>query len=258
MPKFMAICAIVALTCVLLVLLAVGRRLGKGRENSLGLNTVSAAVFGLMGLLVAFTFSGAALRFDERRHLIVEEANAISTAYLRVDLLPVAYQPAVRDDFRAYVDTRLDVYREISAEQRSLRERRKAFEEAMGRATALQQKIWRECLAAPPQTPDPTSRLLLFQALNAMFDIATTRTVAMEMHPPPAIYFTLVALVIAASLLAGHEMAGTEKHNWTHRLLYSIILALAMYVIADLEYPRLGLIRVNASDHVLADFRRSM
>jgi hypothetical protein len=258
MAKFIAICAIVALTCVLLVLLEVGRRLGKGREDVPGLNTVSAAVFGLMGLLIAFTFSGAALRFDQERHLIVEETNAISTAYLRVDLLPKVSQPPVRDDFRAYVDERLAVYREISAEQRSLRARRKAFEEAAGRAMALQKKIWNECLAAPPQTPDPTARLLLFEALNAMFDIATTRTVAMEIHPPPAIYFTLVMLVIAATLLAGYEMAGTEKRNWTHILLYSVILALAMYVIADLEFPRLGLIRVDASDHVLADFRRTM
>jgi hypothetical protein len=258
MAKFMAICAIVALTCVLLVLLEVGRRLGKGREDAAGLNTVSAAIFGLMGLLVAFTFSGAALRFDERRHLIVDEANAINTAYLRIDLLPKAYQPPVRDDFRAYVDERLDIYREFAADYRSLRKRRKAAQEAEGRATVLQKKIWNECLAAPPQTPDPTSRLLLFQALNAMFDIATTRTAATEMHPPRAIYFTLVMLVIAATLLAGHEMAATEKRNWTHKLVYSIILALAMYVIADLEYPRLGLIRVNASDHVLADLRRSM
>ena len=60
-----------------------------------------------MGLLIAFTFSGAATRFDGRRQLIGEEANAIGTAYLRMDLLPQAAQPALREDFRNYVDARL-------------------------------------------------------------------------------------------------------------------------------------------------------
>lgn len=63
-----------------------------------------------MGLMVAFTFSGAATRFDERRHLLVQEANDIGTAYLRIDLLPAANQPAMRDLFRRYLDLRISGY----------------------------------------------------------------------------------------------------------------------------------------------------
>src|SRR3979409_2027456 len=99
-----AICAVVGIAGILLILLECGRRLGRSQEDSPGLNTVSGAVFALMGLMIAFTFSGAADRFEERRHLIVEEANAIGTAYLRVDLLPAQIQPVARDDFRAYLD----------------------------------------------------------------------------------------------------------------------------------------------------------
>ena len=71
-------------------------------------------MFSLYGLLLAFSFSGAAGRYDARKQLIVEEANAIGTAYLRVDLLPTETQPAMRAQFRNYVDSRLAVYRDFS------------------------------------------------------------------------------------------------------------------------------------------------
>src|SRR5262245_17581010 len=74
---------------------------------------VDGAIFGLMGLLLAFTFSGAATRYEGRRALITEEANAIGTSYLRLDLLPVEAQPRLREDFRRYVRSRLEVYEKI-------------------------------------------------------------------------------------------------------------------------------------------------
>jgi len=70
-------------------------------------------VFGLMGLLLAFSFSGAASRFDTRRELIGEEANVIDAAYLRLDLLPASAQPVLRQDFRDYLDARIRFYREV-------------------------------------------------------------------------------------------------------------------------------------------------
>src|SRR4051812_9235058 len=69
-----------------------------------GSAAVQAAVAGLVSLLLAFTVSGAAQRFDMRRTLIVDEANAISTAYLRLDLVPDAARPPLQQKFRTYVD----------------------------------------------------------------------------------------------------------------------------------------------------------
>src|SRR5678816_4403502 len=95
-----------ALLLGMLALLELGRRLGTRRlaqdpEGArAGAAAVEGAVFALLGLLIAFTFSGAASRFDTRRQLIIEEANDIGTAWLRIDLLPSAAQPPVRDAFR--------------------------------------------------------------------------------------------------------------------------------------------------------------
>ena len=83
-----------SLVAGMLLAIEVGRRIGRRRIASLGdapspgVGPVEGAVFGLLGLLIAFTFSGAASRFDARRQLIVEETNNIGTAYLRLDLLP--------------------------------------------------------------------------------------------------------------------------------------------------------------------------
>ena len=105
-------------------MLELGHRLGVRRRRidaegaAAGTGVVEGAVFALLGLLIAFTFSGAASRFDERRKLVVEEANAIGTAYLRLDLLPSAAQLDLRASFRRYLDARLAVYRDLGRRRR--------------------------------------------------------------------------------------------------------------------------------------------
>ena len=103
----------------MLLFLEIGRRIAvrRVREDTgaagEGVGAVDGAVFALLGLLIAFTFSGASSRFDTRRQLIVEETNDIGTAYLRLDLLPADLQPALRDSFRRYLDARIEVYRKL-------------------------------------------------------------------------------------------------------------------------------------------------
>ena len=95
-------------------------RAGKDPEKShIGAGAIEGAVLALLGLILAFTFSGASSRLAERRQLIVREANAIGTAYLRVDLLPASEQPAVRHLFRQYLDARLQVYEKLSDREAS-------------------------------------------------------------------------------------------------------------------------------------------
>ena len=100
-----------ALAFFLLLLLAmnIGKRLGQGGDerSRSGSAAVEASVFALLGLLIAFTFSGAAQRMAERRNILVQEVNAIGTAWLRIDMLAAPAQPALRDAFRRYVDERI-------------------------------------------------------------------------------------------------------------------------------------------------------
>ena len=239
----------------MVLLLELGRSLGRRRQGKdeaggrAGLGAVEGAVFALMGLMIAFTFSGAAARFDSRRQLIVEEANAIGTAWLRLDLLPTAAQPELRDLFRRYLDTRLAVYQKLPDLQAARAE--------VGKANALQGEIWPRAVAASQQAPTPLAAQLI-PALNQMFDIATTRTMAAQMHPPAVIFYMLGVLALMCALLAGYAMAGGKSRSWIHMVGFALIMATTVYVILDLEFPRFGLIRIDATDRVLYELRESM
>jgi hypothetical protein len=246
-----------ALFLGMLLCFEIGRRVGIKRLArdpegvTKGSGPVEAAVLGLLGLLIAFTFSGAASRFEARRHLITQETNAIGTAYLRLDLLPKEYQSDMRQLFRNYIDARVIIYQkladaEITAEKNA---------ELVG----LQNKIWSKAVnaSAQPQSANQVGMLLL-PALNDMFDIATTRAASIHNHPPLIIYFLLVGLSLICSLLGGYVMCVTLVRSWFYIVLIAFTTSLAFYVILDLEFPRHGLIRVDSADHLLIELRKNM
>jgi hypothetical protein len=239
-----------------LLFLVIGRRIGVRRAAQdpegarAGVAAVEGAVFGLMGLLIAFTFSGAAARFDARRQLIVDEANAIGTAWLRLDLVPATAQPAIRQGFRDYLDSRLATYRNLSD--------REAVEQEWARSVRLQGEIWTRAVAACREPGTQQATMLLLPALNQMIDISTTRAMATRMHPPVIIFAMLFGLSLIAALLAGFAMVGGRSPSWLHVIGFAAVMAITVYVILDLEYPRRGLIRVDRFDQALIDLRGSM
>jgi len=252
-----AILSAAALFVAMLVFYEIGRRVGVARLASdpdglaHGIGAVDGAVFALLGLLIAFTFSGAASRFEARRDLITQEANAIGTAYLRLDLLPGDAQSELRELFRRYVDLRAVVYAEAAD--------RPATEAKLAEAAAMQETIWAKAVAAGrrPDAIAPATMLLL-PALNDMIDITTTRVTATRDHPPLVIYLLLAGMSLVGSLLIGYGMAENKRQSWLHTVAFAIVLSLTVYVIVDLEFPRVGLIRVDAADQLLLELRKSM
>jgi hypothetical protein len=100
--------------------------------------------------------------------------------------------------------------------------------------------------------------MLVLPPVNEMFDIAETRIRATQQHPPPAIYVLLALLVLVSALFAGFGMAKSQQQSKVHLLGFAATTAVALYLILDLEYPRLGLIRVDSFDQALIDLRTSM
>jgi hypothetical protein len=239
----------------MLVVGEIGRHLGVRRRARLmeggaaGIGAVEAAVFALLGLLIAFTFQGAATRFDARRDLIVQEANNIGTAWLRIDILPAEAQPAMRELFRQYLDSRLETYRQISDPVAARAE--------LARTTQIQNEIWKLAIASQKDGVQGVGVILL-PALNSMFDIVTTRTMATQTHPPLIVFIMLALLAFAAAFLAGHGMSGSKARSWIHSVGFALVLTVVVYVIMDMEFPRLGLVRVDSFDQVLVDLRQSM
>jgi len=247
----LALLVVIGLFIGMILALAVGHYLGRLNSSNepdtarIRLTAVEAAVFGLMGLLIAFTFSGAASRYEMRRQLTVEEANVIGTAYLRLDLLPAQAQPALKEKFRRYLEARIAVWQLLPDIEASSRQATVAI--------SLQQEIWDGAIAALGASP-PQATLMVVPALNEMSSIATSREIASLTHTPWVVYLMLVVLGLACSLLAGYVMAGIgTRHVMLHTITFALILTTTVYVIVDLDYPRFGLIQLDFADKGLVD-----
>lgn len=239
------------LFCGMLLAIKIGKWIGQRHRKAaddtgqIGVGVTEGSVFALLGLVLAFSFSGALTRFDWRRQLNVEEANHISTAYLRVDLLPPEDQPAMRLLFRNYVETRLEVYQKLPD--------MKAVQAELAKLTSIQGEMWKTALAASRRSSSNATPMLVMPALNAMFDILTTQTMTMFAHMPSIVFVMLFGLALVSSLFVGYDLSRIKNHQWFHLIGFAAAIAFSVYVILDLEYPRLGLIRIDDYDKPLID-----
>jgi hypothetical protein len=240
----------------MLICLEIGYRLGSyGVEKHLdlaheGTGTIEAAVFALLGLLLAFTFGGAMSRLEARRALIAQEANAIGTAYLRLDILPTAEQPGIRQLFRQYLDARLSAYQKLT--------QRDVSDQEFARAAAIQHQIWSRAVAAGQIDFTQNTVRVLLPALNDMDDVTTSRAIALDTHLPALIFLLLICVALLSALLAGHVMAKRKHRSALHMILYAAIISVTIYAVLDLDEPRSGLIRLDRADQALIELRDSI
>jgi hypothetical protein len=241
----------------LLAMLELGRRIGTRRRikdpkgSRLGIGVIEGAVFSIAGLLIAFTFSGAANRFDARRHMIVEESNAIGTAWQRLDVLAPERTTELKGLFRDYLDSRISGYQKLPDVQ--------AAEAELTRSIEIQEKIWNTAVqACDERSPKTPAHMLLLPSLNESFDIANSRLQSTRLHPPTIIFIMVGGLCLSSALVAGCGMAGGMERSWIHISSFAIIMSLIFVIIVDLEYPRLGFIRVDDADQILIELRDTM
>jgi hypothetical protein len=245
-----------ALFCGVLMCMRIGWRIGRkrllalGEDWQAGLGTLDGAVLGLMGLLVAFTFTGAATRFDARRSLVTEHVNAIGTAWLRLDLLAAPEREKAREGFRRYVDTQLDILGNSGNNDAVLA--------GMDRLSSIQQEIWETLVQAAKSDKSLPLTQTVLPPVNEMFDLSTTRYMAARQHPPVAVFLMLGLLVLVSGLMAGYGMAKAVRQSTLHLFGFAALMALSVYLILDIEYPRLGIIRIDSFDQAMIELRASM
>jgi hypothetical protein len=224
-----------------------GYRLGKRRPRSVadeGEGTAVGGLLALLGLLLAFTFGMAGSRYESRKELLLDEANAIGTAYLRADLVPEPARAEVRDLFRAYVDQRLEAART----GRVL--------EAIAASERIQGEIWARAVRHADLNPTPPAALFV-QAVNEVIDIQGKRlTLGYRNRIPPAILVTLYGLAVLALGVMGFQggLRGLRRTASTVALV--VTLATVVALIVDLDRPGEGLLRV--SQQAMVDLRASM
>jgi hypothetical protein len=230
-------------------LLARRQRVGKEDETAAShshLNEIQAALFAVLGLLLAFIFSMAVSRYDARKAALVEETNTIAVTYLRTQLLPSGEQPAATAVLRTYVDARLSSARPYWYLDVGLR----------NETSALQQQLWTQGTDAAKQDPRAVTTGLYIQALNNMFDAQNTRDAArLNQLPTTALVLLLVISTLSVGIL-GYRAGLEGKRSLIGAILLALVITLVVGIILDLDEPYQGLITI--SQQALIQIRQSM
>ncbi len=238
----------------MLACLEAGYRLGSPHRSDSsaheGLGSIETAIFALLGLLLGFAFAGAMSRLDARRNVIVQEANAISTAYLRLDLMPAADQPELRRLFREYLATRLRAHDE--ADDRGEAER------LLVQVSDLQRQIWKRVVAASQLATTTLIAVTVVPAINDMIDVTTARRVALRTELPTLILLLILVVAVLSAFIAGYAQAKRRRRSFLHMIVYAAAVATTVYVVLDLDHPRVGLIRLDSTEQIVRDLHNSI
>ena len=217
-------------------------RLGESEAPDLG--ATLGGLLGLLALMLAFTFGMAGERFDWRKTLVVDEANAIGTAWLRTDLIPEPQAAQARRVLRAYTQARLDL---AVSSTRAL---------SITRSEKLQSELWGITREAAAAAPTPTVALFV-QAVNEVIDVHGLRVQAALRNPiPPTIFATLLAVSILVMAATGYASGLTRDRSAVASILLALVLAVVITLILDLDRPFEGLLTV--SQQAMADLLTSM
>lgn len=224
------------------------RRIAHGEEPKVRGNVVDAAVFSLLGLLLAFSFHGSMSRFDEHRRLVGAEVSTIGTLYQRIDLMPDTSQLEMRGLMHDYVQSRIDLYHAALDP---------SSEEAE-RSRLLRERLWDVAVDACRTACSPATSTLVFGGLAEMFDFPVDQAVMARLHPPYVVWAMLFALALLCAFLVGYDHAGMKTRSRFYLLVYPITMAAILWVVLDLEFPRVGVVRVEHFDQLLVSLRDTM
>jgi hypothetical protein len=238
---------------LLLVLFSVegGYRLGRYRrkcteqEKEAPVGAMVGATLGLLGFLLAFTFGSAAARFDTRRQMLLDEANAIGTTYWRAGLLSEPHRTEVRKLLREYVDVRLEAVRSGNVEQ------------AMRRSEELHGLNWAQAVAIAEKNPDSIVGGLFIHSLNEVIDLHSKRvSVGLRSRIPDITWAALYAVTILALATMGYHGGLTGTRRSFAILPVAFTFSVVLCLIADLDRPQEGWLQV--SQQAMIDLRNSM
>lgn len=210
------------------------RHLEESEREDFGV--IQASTLTLLALLIGFTFSMAISRYDQRKNNEEEEANAIGTEYLRADLLPAADAAKVRTLLRSYLEQRLLFYESRWGWAHEI--------QAINRRTdALDAELWTAVRAPPTAQPTPIIAL----AVAGMNDVLNSRGYAQAgwlNRIPLSAWAMMVVIAICGNMMVGYGARRADASRYLFFVL-PLIVSLAFLLIADIDSPRGGLIRLS-------------
>lgn len=209
----------------------------EAERNDLGV--ILGAALTLLGLIIAFSFSMATSRYDQRKNYEQTEANAIGTEYVRAGLLPTAEAARVRHLLRSYLDQRILFYMTRDAGR---------LRQIKASTTQLQNDLWSAVLAPSLAQPTPLAALAV-AGMNDVLNSQGYTQAAWWNHIPVAAWLLMIAVGISCNLLFGYHARHSESKNRKFFVL-PLIVSTAFLLIAEMDSPRGGVIRVSPQNLV--------
>ena len=221
------------------------RRRASAQEKEAPVGAMVAAQLGLLAFLLAFTFGFAASRYADRREVLLDESNAIGTAFLRTAMIPDPHPTEIRRLLREYVAVR------IAAVEHGF------IDEAIRQSEELHVRLWSETVAAANKDPRSIPLGLFIQALNDVINLHAKRLqVSLRTRVPGTLWGVLAAVTALSFFAMGYlgGLAGTSRSPAV--LVIALTFAATTWMIADLDRPSDGLLKV--SQRPMIELQQSM
>lgn len=219
------------------------RKAHQGQSGAL-----QGALLGLLGLLLGFTFAMAVGRYDARKQLVMDEANAIGTAWLRAAMLSDPARETIRTTLADYISARLEGAKVSSGSPE--------FAEQAVRSERDQATMWRVTVSEAKANNTPSTALFT-SALNDLIDLDTKRQAAMRNHVPPTVWLLLILISTTVCWTTGYATGlGESGRHALSMVILPALLTVVVTIIADLDNPRRGLIQVN--QQIMIDLQKTL
>ena len=213
--------------------IGINSRIEDDQNRKEQINTIGSGLFILLSLLVSFTLTMAVSRYDHRRELVVREADAIGTTYLRAATLGQPYQGNFEQLLRNYVDARIDFFAAGFDPAQ--------VEQAVRHSSRLQQELWKNLVEVLQSDGTPVT-VAFMNSLNEVIDLDSQRLAALQNRIPSRVWMLITIVALIAVFTRGLTL---KRRFWLTLVLGPMTIAIAVGLIADVDSPRSGFIRVD-------------
>ncbi|NMH27201.1 bestrophin-like domain [Flavobacterium silvaticum] len=211
-----------------------------------GIGAIEGSLLGLLALLLSFTFGMSASRYDDRRQVIVQEANDIGTALLRCDLYPDSIRKPLRENFSHYINARI-AYKNAGID-------RKKIDKAQEKTNQYAAQIWKIVSNASQNPANMFRSNQMVPAVNAMIDTVTTRDEIKNKTVPDSIVWLLFVLILTGSFVVGYGNSN-KRMNYMVVCGFALMTALTVFLILDLDRPRRGFINIDSAEEKIVELK---
>ncbi|QSZ41755.1 hypothetical protein GJV85_06410 [Sulfurimonas aquatica] len=253
--NYSSVAIVVALFIAMILFNEFGFRIGRFIQARTNMEvksltgSIQASILGLLALLLGFTFSMSMQRYDNRSMALIDEANAIGTAILRVELLPENFRDQANTLFQEYISLRI----EIGQLNLTMMKERKSYNKKISN---IQNELWSLAVSATHVDPSPVTVGAFVKSLNDVIDSQGKRNALLHMQVPEVVLMLLFVVFISSGGIMGYSAGLSGKRIFAPIVLVSVLITLIVFIIIDLDRPKRGIIQVN--QNIMLDLHTSL